>query len=48
MSRRKELLYELTLALEGLRAEIVGLKNHVRQLSKDIHAFNQEQRPPRP
>jgi hypothetical protein len=31
---------ELILALEGLRVEIAGLKNHVRQLSKDIRALN--------
>jgi hypothetical protein len=26
---------ELILAIEGLRVEIAGLKNHVRQLSKE-------------
>jgi hypothetical protein len=39
-SRPKYRRRELILALEGLRVEIAGLKNHVRQLSKDINASN--------
>jgi hypothetical protein len=30
---------ELILAIEGLRVEIAGLKNHVRQLSKDLRTL---------
>lgn len=35
--RRKELI----LALEGLRSEVAGLKNTVRQNSKDLRALTE-------
>jgi hypothetical protein len=38
-SRPKYRRRELILALEGLRVEIAGLKNHVRQHEKTLHAL---------
>ena len=40
MSRRKELLYELTLVLKKNNAELASLRHAVKQLSGDMHAVN--------